>query len=449
MIETFKTMPGRVAISATLFSIAILGLGAVILVYIYKAHEVREMQSLLTQDIQIESQRFQISETGKISHEKTGSETLYDRFGSQWIWQLFEETQSGLSLVDQSDSLGPLEEDSKQLPFPPSDFSEFTTVDDMHLLGKMVDVKLPGGDTFYRFGIAAPVLHVSEEVEEATMIVGATFMGLGVLLSVLVYTVVSAGLRPLGRLRREIESMQHGQGTISNANWPVDLEPIVDEVRALDDRIAALIERHRRQASDLAHSLKTPLAVISRVVPDLPEADQSRIVEQTDRISDTVRRNLSRLRTGTPRAISTPVHDAVEEIVFALEVLFRERSLDIRNTIDASHVFLGDPDDLKEITGNLLDNACKWARSKVVVSSEEKDGRLTLIVSDDGIGISEDQLQRNSSGDNPPRDDEFVSGVGLLIVRDIAELYQGSLEIGTSSMGGAEIRVIFPAVSSK
>jgi len=385
MFETFKTMPGRVAISATLFSIAILGLGAVILVYIYKAHEVRELQSLLTQDIQIESQRFQISDDGKISHEKTGSETLYDRFGSQWIWQLFEETQAGLSLVDQSDSLGPLESNSKQIPFPASGFSEFTSPDDMHLHGKMVDVKLPGGDTLYRFGIAAPVLHVSEEVEEA----------------------------------------------------------------ALDDRIAALVERHRRQASDLAHSLKTPLAVISRVVPDLPEADRSRIVEQTDRISDTVRRNLSRLRTGTPRAVSTPVHDAVEEIVFALEVLFRERSLDIRNTIDAGHVFLGDPDDLKEIAGNLLDNACKWARSKVVVSSEHKDGRLTLIVSDDGTGISEDQLSRNSSGDNPPRDDEFVSGVGLLIVRDIAELYEGSLEIGTSSMGGAEIRVIFPTVSSK
>lgn len=439
MRELLGTMPRRVMVMAIGLSILILGATALLLTYVYYNHEMREFDSLLTQDANITTQRFQFTD-GTIEHFKTGSETLYDRPNSQWIWQLFERSGTAFSLVDQSNSLGEITEATVSLPFPSDRFENFSTTDGLDLRGVLSKVTIFGEDGPYYLGIAAPMLHVHEEVEEAAELIGIIFVSLASILSLLVYWVVRTGLKPLKRLQNELSHMQEGRGAISAENWPADLDPIVGELRSLDGRISALIDRHRRQSSDLAHSLKTPLAILSRITTDLPEGEREKISEQTERITTAIRRNLSRLRTGAITASSTPVHDAVEEIVFAMEVLFRERDLDIRNKIDQKMVFRGDPDDLKEIVGNLLDNACKWANSRIHIDCEQNGADLTLRIGDDGPGFGGADAAPGSSPEN-----EFVSGVGLLIVQDIAELYDGTVETGNSTLGGAEIVVTLPA----
>ncbi len=430
---------------AVVSSIVILGLTALLMIYFYRAHEIREMDSLLSQDTQIAVQRFRVDENGAITHHRTGTETLYDRPGSDWVWQLFTPNGQVMTLLDQSDSLGDLSEHNTALPFPVGRFENFKTREGLAMRGQLSEVSLFGTDEVYMLGIAAPSLHVAEEVEEAATFIGSTFLGLGCLLSLLVFTVVRTGLKPLARLQGELEQMQRGGGSISERGWPTDLQPIVGELRELDQRIASLIDRHRRQASDLAHSLKTPLAIMSRIVPDLPEQERAKIVDQTDRITTAVRRNLSRLRTGAKTANSCPVHDTVEDIVFAMEVLFRERDLDIRNKIDQNIVFRGDADDLKEIAGILLDNACKWAETTIHIDCDCVGPDLILAIGDDGPGMNNRRAATGSNADNTTRDGEFVSGIGLLIVEDIAELYEGSVQLGQSHLGGAEIRVTLPA----
>lgn len=443
MPNYFDTMPKRVVVMATTLSILILGLAALLFVFYYRAHEIREFNQLLDQDTQIIVQNLEIAPSGQVSQSTYGVKTLYDHDGSNWVWQLFRTSAPAPVLVGQSHSLGTLDASSPALGFPDGPYSEFSTEDGLRLRGKLTHFSLKGED--YAFGIAGPVLHVTKEVNEAADFIGISFFGLGCVLSLMVFYVVRSGLKPLNRLQKELEQMKEGHGTISDKGWTADLEPIVGELRALDGRINSLVERHRRQSSDLAHSLKTPLAIMSRIVSDVPQPERARIVEQTDRITTAVRRNLSRLRTGAITATSTPVHDAVEEIVFAMEVLFRERSLDIRNRIGKEIVFRGDPDDFKEIVGNLLDNACKWAVSTIHIDCDIDASNLVLRISDDGLGMSKKSFNRPPVEVVDRGEGEFVSGVGLLIVHDIAELYEGSVRIGTSQMGGTEVQVTLPA----
>ncbi len=439
-------MPNRVVAAATALSTCVLTLAALLLMYFYWAHEIGEFDGLLRQDRQIAAQRFIVDDTGAVTHFRTGTETLYDRPDSEWMWQLFRYQAGVRELVDQSDSLGPLGDASQAIKFPEGRFASFEMENGLKLRGQIKDVALLGGEDRYALGIAAPMLHVAEEVREAVLLVAGVFIGLAFVLSALVYTVVKTGLRPLTRLKREVEQIQSGGGTISDRAWPSDLLPIVEELRALDDRIGTLIGRHRRQAGDLAHALKTPLAIIKRITPDLDQGDRQKIEEQTGRITTAVRRNLSRLRAGAFNSQTTPIHEAVEEIVFALDILFREKSLDIRNKIPNDLVFRGDPDDLKEIVGNLLDNACKWAQSRIDVSCTTDGAFHVLTIGDDGPGLM--QGEQSTDATDTDLDTQFVSGVGLAIVEDIAELYGGKLEKGRSPQGGAEFRVWLPAGQS-
>ncbi len=443
--DMFDTMPKRVVVLATIASMLILAIAGFLLAYLYNAHELREFDALLLQDKQIVAQRFDTGHDGTLVHAKTGTETLYDRHSSEWVWQLFERTPDENILLQQSESLGAITDTSPALSFPIGGFADFTSHQGIALRGALSDVTLLGESNRYLIGIAGPSLHVVEEVEEAVSFIIAIFAALAIALGLLVYSIVRSGLRPLTRLQSELEAMRAGHGVISNNDWPADLQPIVEELRELDGRINSLVDRHRRQASDLAHSLKTPLAILSKLVTDLTIDERIKIEEQTDRITTAVRRNLSRLRTGAITSTSTPVHETVEEVVFALEVLFRERSLDIRNRIGNDVTFRGDPDDLREIVGNLLDNACKWATSKIVIDCKQTGSFLVLSVSDDGPGFENTDTADKKEAQDLRHEAEFVSGVGLLIVEDIAALYGGRTDIKKSALGGAEISVELPA----
>ncbi len=440
MRELLGTMPRRVTAMAIGLSILVLGLTALLIIFLYYDHEIDEFNSLLTQDANIIAQRFEVGDGGRIEVAQTGSNMLYDRPKSEWVWQLFTREGQAFNLIAQSKSFGEGVTEAVMLNFPRTGFDDFSAPNGVEMHGYLSKITIKTSDDPYYLGIAAPILHVNEEVQEAAELIALIFVTLAGILSLLVYWVVRRGLKPLSRLQNELSQMQEGRGMISDENWPADLEPIVGELRALDFRINALIDRHRRQTVDLAHGLKTPLAILSRITPELPEVEREKITEQTGRISTAVRRNLSRLRTGAITSSSTPVHDTVEEIVFAMEVLFRERDLDIRNKIDQKLVFRGDADDLKEIVGNLLDNACKWAESKIHIECVQEGGTLILRIGDDGPGLDGTGTAPSLAPEN-----DFVSGVGLFIVKDIAQLYEGSVTMGASHLGGAEITVTLPA----
>jgi signal transduction histidine kinase len=220
-------------------------------------------------------------------------------------------------------------------------------------------------------------------------------------------------------------------------------------LKNLSAHIDRLIKRSRNQTSDLAHALKTPLSIMRQTAePASPEVASS-LIAQLDRIERSLDWHLTRRRLSGPRYGRVNVHDVAEDILFAMSRLFDGRGLDLKPRVEKDANFLGDEEDLHEMLGNLIENACKWAAGSVIVTGSIGDNELHIQVDDDGPGIP-DQIADTVFLRGTRLDESAPGhGHGLAIVRDIAELYNGSVEIGTAATGGTSIRLSLPGAVSK
>ncbi|HEY8540663.1 MAG TPA: ATP-binding protein [Steroidobacteraceae bacterium] len=288
---------------------------------------------------------------------------------------------------------------------------------------------------------------------------GRLFGWFGVLMLLLlgaIAVLVRRLLSPLRRIEREINAIEVGELTELGTGYPRELLGVTANLNALLRSERERLARYRNTLGNLAHSFKTPLAVMrnllaSEAVRDLPVAQQ--LDEQVGRMNDIVKYQLKRAAAsgGTGLGMApVNVREALEALRGALLKVYVERN--IRCTLDIpQHAhFYGDREDLQEIAGNLLDNAFKWARSEIrltvnVLSSPgaRRDG-LLMVFEDDGPGIPDSQrahvLERGA------RLDERVAGqgIGLSVVRELVTLNGGTIEIGTSPLGGARIEVRLP-----
>jgi two-component system sensor histidine kinase PhoQ len=265
-------------------------------------------------------------------------------------------------------------------------------------------------------------------------------------------------LSPLRRVEQEIEAVEAGELTEVGTGYPRELLGITTNLNALLTSERERLARYRNTLGNLAHSFKTPLAVMrnllnSSAVSDLPIARQ--LDEQVGRMDDIVKYQLKRAAASGGTGLGTApvvVSDALEALRGALLKVYIERNLPCELQVDEGCVYFGDREDLTEIAGNLLDNAFKWARTRVRLTAQRtskptgrRDG-LTLIIEDDGPGIPATEhghvLERGA------RLDERVSGqgIGLSVVRELVTLNGGTVTIGTSDLGGARIEVRLPPV---
>lgn len=255
-------------------------------------------------------------------------------------------------------------------------------------------------------------------------------------------------LHPLRRVTAEVTEIETGQRLALSSNYPRELTPLTTNLNALVRQGHSMLERYRNALGDLAHSLKTPLAVLRTALDsDTPELRQV-LTEQVERMHRTIDYQLQRAAASGPLALTKPlaVASIATRLLDSLAKVYAERSLHLRCEMDAQIVFYGDEGDLMEILGNLLDNACKWAQREVLIRAwmHERNQRPELIleVEDDGAGIPSAQipllLQRGQ------RADLRVAGhgIGLAVVRNLVEeVYCGRLEIGVAAqLGGARVR---------
>lgn len=256
-------------------------------------------------------------------------------------------------------------------------------------------------------------------------------------------------LNPLRRVAAEVTEIETGQRVELSSDYPDELRPLTINLNALIHQGRTLLERYRNALGDLAHSLKTPLAVLRGALDNSASSEELRQVlgEQLERMNRTVDYQLQRAAASGRIALSVPLPVAplARRILDSLAKVYAERALDLRCFIEKNTAFHGDEGDLFEILGNLADNACKWAHRQVIVRawSAEHDGRAELVVEveDDGPGIPVEQapllLNRGQ------RADPTVAGhgIGLAVVRDLVEeVYYGQLEIGRGMLGGALVR---------
>jgi signal transduction histidine kinase len=268
------------------------------------------------------------------------------------------------------------------------------------------------------------------------------------------FTQLRRGLSPFHKLRDELLAVREGRSRQVDGSYPPEVQPLVTDLNQLLDQHEQAVTRARSKAGDLAHGLKTPLAVLQQ------EADRAAAAGSHE-LADVIRQQVTRMQrhvdyhlaharaaaSGSTLGTKCSVHESAAALVRTLLRLHADRDL----TIDVQPG--GVPDvvrveraDLDEMLGNLLDNACKWAKSRITLSSSAAagSGRVVILIDDDGPGIA--ASMRTAVLQRGVRADETAPGFGfgLAIVRDLAELYGGTIALSESPMGGVRARLELP-----
>lgn len=280
---------------------------------------------------------------------------------------------------------------------------------------------------------------------------GALTVGvLGVLVAALLH--LRSVLAPFRRLRRELAAVHSGDSPRVEGTYPTEVAPLVADLNALLDHRARLVERAIAKAADLAHGLKTPLAVLAQEAERLAAAGQTETAATVSREVERLRRqidvHLAHARaaaSGATLGTRCPVHESAAGLARTLTRLYTEKGVTITLAVPSDLRVRAEREDLDEMLGNLLDNACKWARAEIALSAHAGPQSVALLVDDDGPGIPaelrERVLQRGVRADEAAPG----SGLGLAIVRDLAELYGGSIQLEASPQGGTRARLTLPA----
>lgn len=261
-----------------------------------------------------------------------------------------------------------------------------------------------------------------------------------------------AGLLPFGRLRRQLTGLSEGSGRRIDGVYPTEVQPLVNDLNSLLEHRERIVERALRKAGDLAHGLKTPLAVLAQEAERAEGEGQretaSAVSAQVERMRRQIEYHLAQARAAGSGAVPgarCQVLESVEGLTRTLHRIYADRKLAITVEVSPDHFVRGQREDLEEMLGNLLDNACKWAKSTVKIQSAQEENAVVLTVDDDGPGLApsmrEAVLQRGVRADEAAPG----SGLGLAIVRDLAELYHGSISLEDSAMGGLRARLRLPA----
>lgn len=276
--------------------------------------------------------------------------------------------------------------------------------------------------------------------------------GLAVLLAVGIALLMRWGLRPLRRVREDLRKIRDGDIPHLEGDYPSEIEPLVDDLNALIDSNREIVERARTHVGNLAHALKTPIAVLQNEAAQSREPLAAKVSEQIGIMRSQVEHHLNRARIAAQANVLgavTPIEATLAALTRVMGKVHQERRLAIAVEVPGGLRFRGEKQDFEEMAGNLLDNACKWARSRVRISAKREEGErrpfVVLAFDDDGPGLApEDRAAALSRGG---RVDESKpgSGLGLSIVVELARIYGGGLTLDTSDLGGLSARLKLPA----
>ncbi|WP_439640434.1 ATP-binding protein [Nevskia sp.] len=270
--------------------------------------------------------------------------------------------------------------------------------------------------------------------------------GAAVALILVQVAVLSWGLAPLRKLVRELRGVESGQQSRIEAGYPDELTPLAEGLNTMISAERNQQQRYRNALDDLAHSLKTPLAVLRGVVEDqtLPAEARDRMVDPVDRMQQITHHQLRKAAAAGRRTLAEPVRlkPLTDKIVGALVKVYATKQLRFTIDIADSLKARADEGDLYELLGNLLDNAAKWARTEVRMQADIRNRMLVLVIDDDGPGFPEDADKLLSRG---VRADSITpgQGIGLGAVAELVKVYDGSVELSRADagLGGARVTV--------
>lgn len=363
---------------------------------------------------------------------------------SGWYW----EVRSGTTTVKRSPSL--LDHSltaTSPGPGQPHLFKNVSGPDNASLRVIAQDIILPEADQPFTVFVAGPCSVVQRDV--------LTFMGqlaialvvLALTLAALIVTQVTFGLRPLRILHSALAEVRDGRRQRLETSGPAEVTPLIEELNGLLDERDTMVNEARAEAGDLAHALKTPIAVICNEAHDLADERGAVLSNEANKMARVVEQHLVRARSKIKRRLAgarASLDAVMEDVRFSLSRLYPERVLEF--DVAPGLIFAGEADSLGEMIGNLADNACKWACNTVRIDARQKDGRIILHIADDGPGLNDAACAQALNRGEKLGSTRPGHGLGLPIVVQLTELYGGSLQLGRSELGGLLATLELPGI---
>lgn len=438
-----KSLSGRLSWGLALSLVGLLIVQWVIASYAIRHLTENQVASRLVQDSESLLAGMQIDAAGNLSIDTKRISTVYQRpfSGHYFVVKVDGRQYVSRSLWDK-DLLAPEVNAGVQVRLPiagPDNQSLFSVTNGYLKQDKLIGITVAEDLKVFNAGL-----------RQFQWLYGTVSAAILLILLLIQYLIVRHELKPLKILRTNMARLERGETDRVEILGPAEIAPVITELNRLLATIGKKARRSRESLGNLAHALKTRLSVLSQLVEQpeikaLPEVRQT-MQDTTEAMRRIVERELKRARLVGDALPGQRVNlsEEINLLVQTLQLMHADKSLDIVWHVDEKALFVGDQEDLLELLGNLLDNACKWAHKKITLDVMHRHG-VVFLIEDDGPGCAAEELERLTLRGFRADESRPGSGLGLAIVRDIVESYGGRLVIGRSSkLGGLYVEVSLP-----
>jgi signal transduction histidine kinase len=453
-----SSLATRLFLSATAWVVVILLITGVILSSVYRDATERAFDRRLNLYLRTLVAEVATPDEPPDHQFQSLGEPLFELPLSGWYWQITrtdtekDDARASRSLWDKK--LPKLEDHGAELSTAGIrlGYVEGPEGQTLRMVERPVDL---GADGKFLVDVAGDASEIFDETRNFDYYLGGTFVALSIVLVLTTIFQVRFGLAPLKRISDAIADIRSGRAERLEGEFPVEIAPLARETNALIDANREIVERARTHVGNLAHAIKTPLSVIvNEATSHSSDLFAAKVLEQADVMRDQVAHHLERARIAarvTTVGTVTEVEPVVDALRRTMEKIHRDRDVAIDVSAGSKAKFRGERQDLEEMVGNLVDNACKWAASRVfieVLDQASEPGAapmLRILVDDDGRGLSETERAQVSRRGQRLDESKPGSGLGLSIVTDLAGLYGGSLTLGHAPIGGLRAELVLPA----
>jgi signal transduction histidine kinase len=446
----------RLFLTATAWTVVILIVTGIVLSSLYRSAVERAFDRRL--DVYLRTLVADVASPEETSEKFPQSlgEPLFELPLSGWYWQVTRldkpkpEVRASRSLWD--GGLPRLADEKSTSTGLRQGYVQGPEEQKLRLAERVVDL---GDEGRFRVAVAGDAAEIDEELRAFDQALEITFGALALILLLTTTFQVRFGLAPLKRISESLAAIRSGTAERLAGDFPVEIAPLARETNALIEANREIVERARTHVGNLAHALKTPLSVmLNEASARRNDPFASKMREQVAIMRDQVARHLERARIAArPTVVGsvTEVVPVVTALARTMEKLHRERGLAVSVAAPERARFRGEEPDLEEMVGNLVDNACKWAQSRVAIEvvSERPDrsrdhAMVRIVVDDDGPGLSPSEREQVALRGRRMDETKPGSGLGLSIVVELAGLYGGGLNLGTAPIGGLRAELVLP-----
>ncbi|WP_088348521.1 MULTISPECIES: ATP-binding protein [Rhodomicrobium] len=456
-----NSLSRRLFFSSAIWTLLVLPFAAAVLVSLYRDAVERSFDARLNQYLEYLIAITSPDQGIDVMEPANLGEPLFSLPSSGWYWEI--KSLGGPPVDFKSVSLA---SEALKLPSQMGVVPDETEIRKAYLAGpeqqalrvleREITITQKDQQRRYAYAVAGDAGEIGDEVAAFSTMLVIAFCMLGAGLLIATFFQVRFGLRPLDEIGEKLVAIRSGKASRLEGSLPEEIQPLQEELNALIQSNQAIIERARTHVGNLAHALKTPLSVITNEAREREDEFGQKVADQAELMREYITHHLTRAQIAARVSIVggvTDVSETVNSLTHALSRIYSDRNISFVVECPSDAKFRGEKQDLQEMVGNLLDNACKWADAKVKISvatdgsakTASNTRNLTVLVDDDGPGLPLSELESVVRRGKRLDETKPGSGLGLSIVADLSEMYYGSFVLQQAPTGGVRAKLTLPA----